>query len=105
MAFIFGTGFIFVLGVYLLKFSSFDTIPTVNYIDSFITASFLLAMYLMANKKIENWYFWMIGNVLAIPVFIYKGYGITAVQYLIFLIMSFAGLYEWKKSIINENQN
>lgn len=92
--------FLLVLFIYLIKFKSFTLIPKINYIDSFITATFLVAMYLMAKKRIENWYFWILGNTLAIPLFIVKGYGITAFQYLVFLIMAFVGLRQWRKTPI-----
>jgi len=90
--------FVGVFLIYLYKFQSIMAIPAVNYIDSLMTAIFLVAMYLMAKKKIENWHFWIIGDFLAIPLFIYKGYGITAVQYFIFLIMAIKGWIEWKNS-------
>ena len=56
-------------------------------------------MLLMAQKRIENWWFWIIGNTLAIPVFFIKGYGITAFQYIIFLILAIKGLRDWKEEL------
>lgn len=87
-----------VLIIYKLKYFTFSAIPIVNYVDSIVTAFFLLAMYLMARMKIENWYFWILGNLLSIPLFIYKGYGITAFQYLVFLGLAFRGMTEWQKT-------
>ena len=87
-----------VLIIYKMKYGTFSSIPTINYVDSIVTSFFLLAMYLMARMKIENWYFWILGNLLSIPLFIYKGYGITALQYLIFLGLAFRGRREWQKT-------
>lgn len=84
--------------IYYFRFDSISSIPLINWVDSFYTAIFLVAMLLMAKKKIENWYFWIIGNLLAIPVFIIKGYGITAIQYLIFLILAIQGLKSWSRN-------
>ncbi len=69
----------------------------INYVDSITTSTFLIAMYLMARKSILNWHFWILGNTIAIPMFLEKGYAITAFQYLIFLILAIRGLLEWKK--------
>jgi nicotinamide mononucleotide transporter len=53
----------------------------------------------MAKRKIENWIFWMIGDFICIPMMLYKGLGITSVQYLVFTAMAYLGYLEWKKSI------
>ena len=69
----------------------------INYVDSITTSTFLIAMFLMARKSILNWHFWILGNTIAIPMFLEKGYAITAFQYLIFLLLAIRGLLEWKK--------
>ena len=69
------------------------------YIDTFTTAAAFVAMWLMANKKIENWIFWIITNVVSIPLYFVKGYGLTGIQYTIFLILAFLGYKEWKKNL------
>src|SRR5210317_1359916 len=39
----------------------------VPYIDTFTTAIFIVGMWLMAVKKIENWIFWIIGDLVSVP--------------------------------------
>jgi len=74
------------------------------YIDTFTTAAAFVAMWLMANKKIENWVFWIITNVVSIPLYFVKGYGMTGIQYTIFLVLAFLGYNEWKKSLNKNHQ-
>lgn len=69
-----------------------------NWLDVFTTAIFLVGMWLMAKRKIENWIFWIIGDFICIPMMIYKGLGITSVQYLVFTGMAVMGYFEWKKN-------
>lgn len=69
------------------------------YLDTFTTGIFFAAMWLMANKKIENWTFWIAGNIVSIPLYFIKGYGFTGIQYSIFLILAFQGYLAWKKSL------
>lgn len=71
----------------------------IDYIDALLTAIFLVGMWLMARRKIENWIFWIIGDFIAIGLFLEKGYGITAFQYLIFTILAINAYFSWKKQL------
>lgn len=75
-----------------------DHLDWANWLDVFTTAVFLVGMWLMAKRKIENWIFWIIGDFICIPMMIYKGLGITSVQYLVFTVMAIMGYFEWKKN-------
>jgi len=69
------------------------------FLDTFTTGIFFAGMWLMANKKIENWIFWIAGNLVSIPLYFVKGYGFTGIQYTIFLVLAILGYIEWKKSL------
>lgn len=70
-----------------------------NWLDVFTTSIFLVGMWFMAKRRIENWIFWIIGDFICIPMMIYKGLGITSVQYMVFTVMAFIGYFEWKKTM------
>jgi len=74
------------------------------YLDTFTTAAAFVAMWLMANKKIENWTFWIITNIVSIPLYFVKGYGFTGIQYTIFFVLAFLGYKEWKKNLNKQNR-
>ena len=45
-----------------------------NYIDiSSLLVMFFVAMWFMANKKIESWIFWIVGDLITIPLYAYRG--------------------------------
>jgi len=67
--------------------------------DAFTTALFIVGMWLMAVKKVENWIFWIAGDALVIPLFAYKGLAFTVFQYLIFLVLAVSGLIEWNRRL------
>lgn len=69
------------------------------YIDSFNTAFFLVATILMALKKLENWQFWIIGNIVSIPIYASQGLYFTSGQYTVFLVLAILGYIEWKRKI------
>jgi nicotinamide mononucleotide transporter len=75
------------------------------YLDTFTTGAAFAAMWLMANKKIENWVFWIAVNVVSVPLYFVKGYGFTGVQYTIFLVLAIFGYIEWGKRIREQNKN
>lgn len=67
--------------------------------DSFTTSIFIVSMWLMALKKIENWLGWIIGDALVIPLFAYKGLVFTSFQYIVFLALAISGYLEWRKKL------
>ncbi len=69
------------------------------FLDTFTTGAAFAAMWLMANKKLESWIFWIIVNIASVPLYFIKGYGFTAIQYTIFLILAFQGYKEWKQHL------
>ena len=71
-----------------------------DYLDTFTSAIFFTAMWLMANKKIEHWIFWIIGNLISIPLYFVKGLGFSSIQFTIFLILAIIGYMQWKKNLI-----
>ena len=60
---------------------------------------FVTAMWLMANKKLENWILWIIGNVITIPLYLSSDKIILSIQYVIFTILAIQAYIEWKKSL------
>lgn len=103
--------FVLVTTVYYLKpyiqngFSTknivmgFQYFSWVECIDIFTTAIFLVGMWLMAKRKLENWIFWIIGDVISVPVYAYKGLFFTSFQYLLFTVIAIFGYIEWKKNL------
>ncbi len=94
--YIFTATILLVVGVYLFfgKFTHWT-----SYVDTFVTGIFFAGMWLMARRKIENWLFWIIGDIISIPMYFVKGYTFTSIQYLIFTIIAFYGYQEWKKKL------
>ena len=73
-----------------------------NYFDIIASGIFFTGMWFMANKKIENWILWIIGDIIVTPLYAYRGLGILSLQYLIFTLLAIAAYLEWRK-ILNKN--
>lgn len=95
--------FFFIILIVVLKGHTDSDVP---FIDSFTTALFFVAMILMARKKIENWIAWIIGDLISVPLYFYKGLVLTSIQFLVFLGLAIAGYLSWKNSMADrKNQN
>lgn len=75
----------------------------IPYVDSFTTSIFLIGMWYMARKKIENWIYWIIGNIISIPLYFVKGLAFTSFQFSVFLVLAIMGLLSWIK-LYNEGR-
>lgn len=68
------------------------------YRDAFIAAFSILAQWLQARKKLENWVAWMVVNAAAVAVYWIAGLYWFAVLYVLFFILAVGGHCEWRKS-------
>lgn len=90
------------LFVYMV-YNSFNMWTTwVAYIDTITTGIFFVGMWLMAKRKVENWIFWILGDLISIPLYFYKGFTFTSLQYLGFTIIAIYGYISWKKLLSKE---
>lgn len=67
------------------------------YVDTFTAAIFFVGMGLMARRKIEHWLFWIVGDIISIPLYFFKGLTLTSFQYIIFTLIAIYGYRSWKK--------
>ncbi|WP_178990829.1 nicotinamide riboside transporter PnuC [Winogradskyella schleiferi] len=97
--------FILTMIVTYLVYLFYDyTIEIPNYIDIVTSGIFFTAMWYMANKKLENWTLWIIGDLITIPLYAYRGLGMLSLQYFIFTILAIQGYISWKKHLNNNHQ-
>ena len=73
--------------------------------DALASASAFTGMWLMTKKKLESWYWWILTNIVSIPLYFVKHYVFTSVYYVVLLILAFAGLVEWRKRIRQQTKN
>lgn len=102
----------FVLGIYCFRpwiqsgFATLDGsavgvqhLGWVDFVDAGVAATCFVAMWLQAQRRINHWILWTVANVVMVPLMFYKGYGITALQYIVFVVLALVGLRLWKKSL------
>jgi len=74
------------------------------YWDAFILVFSLIAQWLQARKKLENWPGWLIVNTVAIGVYWAKDLRLTSGLYLIFWLMALWGWREWRRTMTQASQ-
>lgn len=78
------------------------TPSTVPFADGLTTSLFLTAQFMMSRKLVENWWFWIVGDVLVIALYVYKHLYLTTGLYLVMLAMSVLALVEWQRAAKKE---
>jgi nicotinamide mononucleotide transporter len=92
--------FFITMAITYLVYIGFNyTLEIPNYIDIITSGIFFTAMWYMANKKLENWTLWIIGDLITIPLYAYRGLGMLSLQYLIFTILAIQGYLAWKRHL------
>jgi nicotinamide mononucleotide transporter len=96
-------GFAMFIGTMIVTYWVYKAYGTVinssNYIDIFTSGVFFTAMWFMANKKIENWTLWIFADIITVPLYASRGWGMFSLQYLIFTLLAIQGYIQWKKSL------
>ncbi len=65
--------------------------------DALASAAAFTGMWLMTQKKVESWLWWIITNIASMPLYFIKGYAFTAGYYFILLVLAVLGWIEWMK--------
>jgi len=76
-----------------------NTDASFPYGDAFTTVASLIAQWFMAQKRLENWIYWFVIDLVAITIYALKGLYLFSGQYAIFLVLCVLGYRSWKKSI------
>jgi len=71
------------------------------YADSFVMVLSVIATVLLAKKRIETWYLWIVVDLVCVFLFFKKGVIFLSLEYLIFLGLATYGLLNWKKQLSN----
>ena len=89
-------GIFFLILRFLLVTFTDSEVPTW---DAVTTAIYIIGMWLLAKKKIENWIAWITGDVISVGLFAWQGLYFSSFQFLVFTIIAVFGFLEWRKKL------
>ena len=72
------------------------TDSNVPWIDSFTTALSVIALWMLSRKYVEQWLVWIVVDMVSCGLYVYKSLYFTAVLYLVYSIIAWAGYKKWK---------
>ena len=75
------------------------TDAAIPYLDALLTSMSLIAQWLVAKKKLENWVIWIVADIIYVGLFIFKESYPTAILYFIFILLAVGGYFNWKKKL------
>lgn len=67
--------------------------------DSAVLAFSVLGQLLLMARRIENWWFWLVVNTIAVPLYASRGLGVTAVLYAAFWLNAVVALRHWRRQL------
>ena len=84
----------FALILYILISFTDSNVP---YLDSFTTALSIVGMWMLAKKFIEQWWVWIVVDLVSAGLYVYKELYLTSGLYALYAVIAFFGYLNWKK--------
>jgi nicotinamide mononucleotide transporter len=73
------------------------TNSTVPVLDSFTNALSFVGLWALAHKYIEQWWFWILVDIVCCVLYVQKGLPFKAGLYGLYVAIAFAGYFKWKQ--------
>ncbi len=94
---------LFISRIHLLLPTIFPEPASYPFLDAFTTVMSFVAMFLMAQKRIESWIYWIIVDIIGIILYFIKDVKFLSLLYIILLLLAVKGLWDWKNQINEKN--
>jgi len=69
------------------------------YVDAFVMTFSVIATWMLANKILENWLYWMVVDSVGVFLYLKSGYYTTVILFILYVLLSFYGLYSWYRDV------
>jgi nicotinamide mononucleotide transporter len=75
------------------------------FLDSIVLTFSVLGQLLMMERRVENWWCWLLVNTIAVPLYASRGLRLTAVLYAAFWVNAIVSLVKWRQLAQNHEYN
>ena len=69
------------------------------YVDSLVLTFSVLAQLLLMQRRIENWWAWLVVDTIAVPLYLSRGLFVTTFFYALYWCNVLYGLYCWRREL------
>jgi len=73
------------------------TNSSVPWLNSFSTALSIVGMWMLARKYVEQWWAWIVVDIVSAGLYVYKDLDFTAGLYAFYTIIHIFGYFKWKR--------
>jgi nicotinamide mononucleotide transporter len=70
----------------------------IPYWDAFTAAGGVVATWMIARKLLEQWFFWIVIDVISTGLYLWQGLYVTTLLYLVYIIMAILGYRQWRRA-------
>lgn len=74
------------------------------YLDTFTTVFALFATYLLTQKVLENWLYWVVIDIASLFLYVAQGYFATVVLFTLYTLFAAHGYISWRKLYLKEQE-
>ena len=71
--------------------------------DSFTTALSIVGIWALAHKYLEQWFIWIVVDVVTCVLYFYKGIPFKASLYALYVIIAILGFFKWRLLMKHEH--
>jgi nicotinamide mononucleotide transporter len=82
-----------------------NTSAALPYLDSFTTWGAVITTYMVAQKVLENWLYWLVIDTVAIYLYIDRELYLTALLMAIYVVLAVLGWFIWLKEYRQQDAN
>ena len=75
----------------------------VAWFNGLTSALSIVGMYMLARKYIEQWWVWLVVDILSAGLYFYKDLQFTAVLYAAYAVIAVAGYFKWKRLMTEQD--
>ena len=81
-----------------------NTSAALPYLDSFTTWGAVITTYMVAQKVLENWLYWLVIDTVAIYLYIDRELYLTALLMAVYVVLAVLGWFMWLKEYRQQNE-
>ncbi len=85
----------------LLKNFTNSTVPVA---DAFTTAFSIVGIWALARKYLEQWFVWIVVDVVTCVLYFYKDIPFKASLYALYVVIAVMGYFKWKQMMLIEKK-
>ena len=85
---------------YVLAMYTNSTVPL---LDAFTNALSFVGLWALARKYIEQWFFWIVVDIISAYLYTTKGIPFKAGLYALYVVIAILGYYKWKRMMSTEH--